>query len=145
MEGFETVVFKEKTRVTVGAHIAWFQANTPRLVNRVIADEAIRQGAEVYTVPKPKAPPKRAYKPVVDEELKKRSPAPRKKRKKRPDSTVIADAVEFMTEAQPSWTKEQYDLNKLPRMTLFKEAVPDLTPTLREAAWDIFISGQRDA
>lgn len=140
---FQTVVFTEDTRVVTGDRVAWFKAGVPRAVHPELARAALGMGAsapktshdltadstEVTAAappPKPKA---------------KRKRAPRKK--KRADDVIIADAVEFMTTNQPNWIGEEcYDLNNLPRMHLFSEAVPDLTPTLREAAWDTFISGQ---
>ena len=138
MEGFEEVVFTEDTRVVAGTFVALFKAHQPRKVNPTLVKAALGMGAKLAPGPVPDPDPVEASE----------EPPPKKRRarrKKRTESVIISDAVEYMTVNQPSWSPEDYDLNKLPRMHLFKAAVPDLTPTLREAAWDIFVSGQRDA
>ena len=154
MQEFQEVVFEEDTLVVAGAHLVPFKAKVPQRVNATVVGAALALGAKVRTPP-PKTPPrervglravpKPAPEPTIEPAPEQKIQKKRGRKKKRTDTNIIATAVEHMTVAQPSWKPDDYDLNKLPRMFLFKEAVPDLTPTLREAAWDIFISGQRDA
>lgn len=147
MEGYKEVVFSEDTRVVAGARIAVFKAGVPRTVHPEIAQTALGMGAKgtAKATKKKVAPQPEPSEPVAEEAP---APAPKKRRgrrKKRTEAEIIASTIEFMTAEQPQWLgPECYDLNNLPRMTLFAEAVPDLTPALREAAWEVFISGQRD-
>lgn len=143
----KSVVFKTDTRVTTGTRVALFKAGVPRAVHPEIAQAAMGMGARDATaeVEIMAIPDEETVAPDFKEPLAVETKVTRRRRKKkaRPDPVIIAETVEFITKFQPEWaTDAKYDINKQPRMSLFADAVLDLTPALRDAAWDIYISGQ---
>lgn len=136
MDGFKEVVFDSAQRVVAGSYVALFKPNEPRFVNEELYRAAMAMGGQV---PQTEAP-------LIDppQEPVKR----RRRRKAKPkidqQAELTPSVVEFIENNQDKWDHAQdYDMDGVPRISLFKDSFPELDSETRDIAWAIYVDSKR--
>ena len=125
------VVSDTPMRIVAGGHVAVLQANVPRTLPPALYEVAIAMGAKPT-----KAKAKRATPALESKPKTKRKRKPRQ----RSDAAIVTAAAKAIEKLSP----EDYSPTGEPRMAALREEVPDLTPELRDKAWDLVVATARE-